>query len=173
MRKIVLFIASSLDGFIARENGGTGWLFSDADYGYKKFFASVDTVLVGRKTYEQALGFGSWPFEGKKCVVLSRKKLRDKRVEFSGDAVSVAKKLKRQKGKNIWLVGGSQIIFALMNAGLVDEIILSIHPIVLGKGIPLFASITRETKFALAGVKRFKSGLAQLHYLKNKPAQKT
>ena len=74
MRKIVLFIASSLDNFIARKNGDVSWLFTDQDYGYKKFYYSVDVLLVGRKTYEQALSFGEWPYIGKKCYVFTRKK---------------------------------------------------------------------------------------------------
>ena len=73
MRKVTLFIACSVDGYIAREKGGIDWLFTDNDYGYKKFYSSIDTILTGRKTYEQALGFGEWPYPGKKCYVLSRK----------------------------------------------------------------------------------------------------
>ena len=167
MRKIVLFIASSLDGFIAREDGGIDWLFSDGDYGYSKFFKSVDTVIMGRKTYEVSLTFGDYPYNGKKVYVFTRKKsIRpDGNAEFVSDPVSLCKKLKKLPGKNIWLVGGSEIVSVLINAGLVDEIILSTHPIILGSGIPLFNCIKKEIKMRLVKSVKFGSGLLQAHYV--------
>ncbi|HLD97061.1 MAG TPA: dihydrofolate reductase family protein, partial [Candidatus Nanoarchaeia archaeon] len=138
----------------------------DNDYGYKKFYSSIDTILTGRKTYEQALGFGEWPYPGKKCYVLSRKpdNKADKNVEFAANATALANELKRQSGKGIWLVGGSEIITALLNAGLVDEFVVSIHPIILGSGIPLFAGIKKQQRLKLKDVKTFKTGLVQLMY---------
>lgn len=167
VRKIVLFIASSLDGFIAREDGGIDWLFSDADYGYTKFFKSVDTVIMGRKTYDLSLTFCAYPYKGKKGYVFTRKPARrqDKNVEFVPDLVTLCKKLIRSPGKNIWLVGGGDIISVLMNAGLVDEIILSTHPIILGKGIPLFRDIKREINLRLVKSIKFDTGLLQAHYV--------
>jgi len=166
MRKIILFIAASLDCYIARKDGGIDWLFIDADYGYKKFYAGVDTLIVGANTYRQAQGWKQWPFAGKKCFVMTRQKKmkKDSRVEFAANALSLARKLKKEKGKNIWLVGGSQIISVLANAGLVDELVLSIHPVVLGQGIPLFADMKKEKWLELGKVKSFKSGLVQLSY---------
>ena len=158
MRKVILFIASSLDGYIARKDGGIDWLFSDDDYGYKKFYSSVDTVIMGRKTYDVAKGFEKEPFAGKEVIVFSRK-----RDGCANDPVKASMQLKKKKGKNIWLVGGSQIISVLMNAGLVDEIINSVHPIIIGNGIPLFDRID-ETSLKLINTKRFPSGLVQLHY---------
>lgn len=167
VRKIVLFIASSLDGFIAREDGSIDWLFSDGDYGYTKFFRSIDTVIMGRKTYDVSLAFGDYPYKGKKGYVFTRKltKRADKNTEFVSDPVSLCKKLKRSPGKNIWLVGGSDIISVLTNAGLVDEIILSTHPIILGKGIPLFKDIKREINLRLVKSIKFGTGLLQAYYI--------
>ena len=166
MRKVILFIASSLDGYIARENGGIDWLFSDADYGYSEFYSSIDTVIVGRKTYDQSLGFEEYPYKGKKVYVFTRdKRAGDRYVDFvSSDLAGLVRKLKQLEGKDIWLVGGSDIVSILLNAGLVDRIILSIHPIVLGRGIPLFKGLTQEIQMKLVKTLSYPSGLAQLHY---------
>lgn len=166
MRKLILFIASSLDGYIAREDGGIDWLFSDADYGYSEFYRSTDTVIMGRKTYDQLLGFDEYPYKGKKAHVFTREKRSgDGRVDFvSSDVASFVRKLKRRKGRDIWLVGGADIVSILLNAGLVDRIILSIHPAVLGRGIPLFKELTREVKMKLTQTISYPSGLVQLHY---------
>jgi len=165
MRKVILFIASSLDGFIARKDGGIDWLFSDADYGYSKFYSSIDTVITGRKTYDLTLILEKEPFKDKKIYVFTNN-LKSRlliNAEVISDPVNFVKKLKDIKGKNIWLLGGSEIITLLMNANLVDEIILSIHPIVLGNGIPLFINI-KEIKLELVKSKKFDNGLLQLKY---------
>lgn len=114
MRKVILFIASSLDGYIARTSGAVDWLFTvndDQDYGYVDFLAGVDTILMGRRTYEQVLSFGEFPYKGIQCFVFSRTRggERDEYVTFiSGNIESFVKGLKNGTGKNIWLVGGSQ-----------------------------------------------------------------
>lgn len=169
MRKIILFIASSLDGFIAGKNGEIDWLFSDADYGYKKFYSSVDTVLVGRRTYEAALGLEKIPFESKKCFVFTSKEIKVKQnATVIPYAVSFTKKLLKRPGKNIWLVGGGEVVSDFLNNNLIDEIILSIHPIILGEGIPLFPKIKGKKDFALSSSGSFESGLVQLHYIVKK-----
>ena len=167
MRRVKLFIASSLDGFIARQDGGIDWLFTDADYGYAKFYDSIDTILVGRKTYDQVLAFGENPYEGKKVYVFTR----DARAKTAGDVeyvdIDVAefvRKLTTSSGGDIWLVGGGEIVSVLLNSELVDEIILSIHPTIIGTGIPLMRNISRQIKLKLEGVVSYPSGLAQLTY---------
>ncbi|MDO8634280.1 MAG: dihydrofolate reductase family protein [archaeon] len=168
MRKIVLYIAASLDGFIARKNGGIDWLFSDADYGYKQFYKSIDTVLVGNKTYKQSLGFEEAPFKGKQVFVFAHKPGKPfPGVQFVKNPVELVQKMKKLPGKGIWLCGGSQTISVLLNAGLCDEIILSIHPIILGSGIPLF-DVQTEIDLKFVKSKSFPSGLVQLHYLVKK-----
>ncbi len=165
MRKIILYIACSLDGYIAGKNGDISWLFHDADYGYKKFYSSVDTILCGRKTYETAKKFEKIPFDGKQVLVFSRNAMPlPANAVRSTSPVSSAKSLLNQRGKNIWLCGGSQIISALLNAKLCHEIIVSIHPIILGGGIPLFAGLKGRQKLKLIKSSSFKSGLVQLSY---------
>lgn len=167
-RKIVLFIACSLDGYIARANGDIDWLFDDQDYGYTQFYESIDTVLVGRKTYEQASNFEEVPFEGKECHVFSRSIDReDGCAKFvDGDIVNFVEELKGREGKDIWLVGGAEIIEVLLSANLIDRFIISIHPILLGDGVPLFKKQSDEIKLVLTNSISFPTGLAQLHYEK-------
>jgi dihydrofolate reductase len=170
MRKIVLFIATSLDGYIARENGSIDWLFTDGDYGYEKFYNSIDTTLTGNATYKQALTFGEFPFKGKTNYVFTRHipKKKDNRITFiSGDIAAFGKKLKQQKGsglKDIWIVGGGEINEIFRRAGLIDELIISIHPVILGKGIPLFNDQTGISELETTSSRVYPSGLVQVHY---------
>ncbi len=165
MRKVKLFIASSLDGNIARDNGGIDWLFHDLDYGYTDFFAGVDTVIAGRKTYDHAKEFEVAPFKGKKIYVFTRKQIKPtKDVEFINSPVEFVKKLKTGRGKDIWLVGGSQIVTELLNAGLIDEMIISIHPIIIGTGIPLFKKIEKQVHLKVEKSIDFPTGLIQVWY---------
>jgi dihydrofolate reductase len=168
MRKVVLFIATSMDGFIARTNGGIDWLFSDADYGYKVFFDSIDTVVMGRKTYELSLSFGPpYVYQGKKSYVYSRDKAgsRDENAEYiAGNPEDLIGRLRAQAGRDIWLVGGAELVRDFLAKDLIDEFIISIHPIILGAGIPLFPVQGRELSLQLIKSISFESGLVQLHY---------
>ncbi len=168
MRKVVYFVASSLDGFIARKDGRVDWLFSDGDYGYARFYASVDTVIAGRKTYEQALAFGD-TFPGKKCCVLSRTMKRPKSDNaeiVSGPLRRLITRLRKKRGKDIWLAGGGAVAGQALDGGLIDRLIVSIHPVALGSGIPLFAGARRGRVFTLHRTKSFPSGLLQVEYRK-------
>ena len=168
MRKIKLYIASSLDSYIASEGGGIDWLFTDEDYGYEKFYDSIDTILVGRKTYDQSLKFDEYPYKGKKVYVFTRRidgKENTQYVEFIDlDIPSFVSHLLQSAGRDIWLLGGGEIISILLDANLVDEIILSIHPIILGKGILLFNNIKKRVNLQLLESIPFESGLVQLCY---------
>jgi dihydrofolate reductase len=169
MRKVKLFIASSLDCYIAREDGGIDWLFTDDDYGYTKFYDSIDTIIVGRKSYAQSLTFDDYPYEGKKVYVFTRKKVRKNNNEQDVEYIDTniqdfVTSLTQSIGKDIWLIGGGEIVSVLLNAGLVDEIILSIHPIILGTGIPLLRDIQKEVNLKLENSLSFDSGLTQLYY---------
>jgi dihydrofolate reductase len=167
MRKLVLFIACSLDGYIARENGDVDWLFTDQDYGYAEFLSGIDTVLMGRKTYEQVLTFGEYPYKGIEGYVFSRTRgnVKDENAAFvSGDVADFVQDLKRRPGKAIWLVGGAQLVAECVKHDLVDEFIISVHPVILGRGVPLFLPGLPEQKLELFGSERFSSGLVQLSY---------
>ena len=165
MRKVVLFISSSLDGYIARVNGDINWLFTDQNYGYTKFLDSIDTVFMGRKTYEQVLTFGEYPYQEKKSYVFTKN--LDFQATFDVKVVTdldtFVNNLRLLDGNNIWLVGGSLLIRDFLNKNLVSEIILSVHPIILGDGIPLFAN-PNTTALQLTGCQTYSSGLVQLSY---------
>lgn len=181
MRKVIYYVASSLDGYIARANGEVDWLFTDQDYGYESFYSSVDTLLMGRTTYEQVLGWGPpFPYAGKRILVFSS--TMDPSAAASsqpqgaavqvvpGDPVAAVKALKAEAGgpggRNgaIWVVGGSRLAAPLVSAGLVDEMVLSFHPVLLGGGIPMFREGMRETRWRVAGSRTYHTGLVQLTY---------
>ncbi len=169
MREIKLFIATSLDGYIAGMDDDVSWLFSDADYGYKKFYDSIDTVIMGRKTYEKALKLEEHPFKEKKCYIFTKnsnttlQSIEDN-TENINNILEFIKEFVNSDGKDIWLVGGSDIISIMINANMVNEIILSIHPIILGYGIPLFKKIERPVNLKLVNSITYESGLMQIYY---------
>lgn len=164
MRKIILFIASSLDGYIAKNNGSVDWLPVNCSSGYDEFYKSIDTVIMGQKTYDQILTFGAYPYKDKKSYVLTRNdSLGNDDVEFVNNVEKLTKKLLADPGFDVWLVGGAEIITTFMNLGLIDEIILSIMPAVLGSGISLFTNVQKETKFQLIKTTEY-DALVELHY---------
>lgn len=168
MRRVTLFIATSLDGFIARSDGGIDWLFSDGDYGYAAFYETIDTVVMGRKTYELALTFGPpYVYQGKTNYVFSRSKAgtKDENTRFvAEDTKRFVDSLRKQSSKDIWLVGGAELVRDFLAHDLIDEFVISIHPIALGSGIPLFPVPGRELPLTLKNSISFESGLVQLHY---------
>lgn len=170
MRKMILYIAASLDSYIARENGDVDWLFDDQDYGYYDFLDNIDITLMGNETYKKMLSFGDeFHYKDKINYIFTKKANHPKAeyVEFiNNDIVSFVKTLKNETGKDIWLVGGGVINTIMLNAGIIDEIILSIHPVILGRGIKLFDGEALETHFTLTDTKSFESGLVQLYLSK-------
>ena len=144
------------------------WLFSDKDYGYTDFLASVDTVIMGRRTYEQVLTFGEYPYKGTQSFVFSRtRRGEDEYVTFiSKDLINFIGRLKSESGKDIWLVGGSQMIQSFMSNDLIDEFIISVHPIILGDGIPLFQAPMKMRKLSFQNCRAFDTGLVQLTYVR-------
>jgi dihydrofolate reductase len=168
MRKIQLFIATSLDGYIARPDGGIDWLFHDGDYGYRKFYAGIDTVVMGRKSWELARTLEQTPFAGKRIIVFSRKLKSSPDAEIArGNVRAFVRKLRQTKGRNIWLLGGAKLVRDFVAADLIDDYIISVHPILIGSGIPLFLKNGRDTKLKLRSAKAFKSGLVQLTYTRS------
>ncbi len=166
-RPVQLFIACSLDGYVAGPRHEIDWLFSDQDYGYTPFYAGVDTLLIGRKTYEVACSFPAWPYAGKDVVVFTRRTPPpdDPRVRFTAETpAAVVRALRAKPGKALWLVGGGELLSAFLNAGLVDDAALAIHPILLGGGVRLVPPGTLRTKLKLKDEVRFDSGLVLLSY---------
>lgn len=165
MRKIILFVASSLDGYIAKNDGGVDWLPTNNSSGYGEFYKSVDVVIMGKKTYDQVLTFGPYPYDDKKSYVFTRNNdvNKDENIQFVNDVEKLVKDIISNPGKDVWLVGGSKIISIFLNLGFVDEIILSVIPTVLGRGIPLFTDVQKETKFELIKTTDY-GALVELHY---------
>jgi dihydrofolate reductase len=163
MRNIVLQVALSLDGFIEGPGGEYDWCFTDQDYGMKDFLKRIDTLFVGRKTFEMMEGKG---FGKKKQYVFSNtlKKSSGETEIVKGDIGEQVRKIKMMQGKDIWLFGGASLAASLMNEGLVDELALAVHPILLGSGKPLFQGIKGRVKTKLIDVKTYSSGLAMLNY---------
>ena len=169
MRRIKYFVASSLDCYISRKDGGVDWLFMDQDYGMKEFFTSVDVAVMGRKTYQKAMELSpSGPlFPGMKNYVFSHllPKGKQEHIEVVSDPPEVwAAMMRAQPGKDIWLVGGGEMVREFLQTRLVHEIGISIHPRLLGDGIALFAQPYPETELELVRSKEYPSGLLQAFY---------
>ncbi len=165
LRRVTLFIACSLDNYIARADGAIDWLFTEGDYGYKEFYDSIDTVLMGRKTYETSKKLGE-SSSGKTCYVFSRSE-RDSEagnVQFASDPVNLTRRLVFEQGKGIFVEGGGEIVSALLNEDLIDEIVLSIHSILLGSGVPLFVHFKKQVDLKLLKSVAHGNGLVQSYY---------
>lgn len=170
-RKVMLFIAMSLDGFIAKPDGDISFLsaveLEGEDYGYSTFIESVDTVILGRKTYDKVQSMGIvQPYGDRKVIVLTRNvhPKTDQNTYYSGSLPELIFKLKSKKGKYIYCDGGAETIHQLLQHDLIDEMIISIIPILLGDGIRLFGSGFPEKKLQLVKSTAFEKGLVQLHY---------
>ncbi len=167
-RRVRLFIATSLDGYIAGPGGALDWLFTDDDYGYDAFLAAVDTIVMGRRTFESVLELGEWPYEELATWVFTRQAdlPEDRRGRYtSATPQTWLSGIMTQPGKDIWVVGGGEMIRSFLDARLVDEMTLSVHPVVLGAGTPLFPPGSHRHKLRLLSQRRYDSGLAQLTYV--------
>lgn len=149
MRKVILGVAVSLDGFIEGPNGEYDWCPPPSGNEMSNFLDGIDVVFFGRKSYEL---FGTAEYASKTCYVFSNtlKTVKGKNTYLlSGDVVSAVKNIKAEEGKNIWLWGGASLTTTLMNAGLVDELWLGLVPVILGSGKPLFQGIEQRVYFEL------------------------
>lgn len=169
-RKVVLFIATSLDGYIAASDESLEWLFQvegEGDNGYSEFNKTIDTVIMGKKTYDWVMEHDpeEFPYPDKECYVFTRSSLEDTDgVKFvQGDIPEFIEQLKDTEGKNIWLVGGGQLLHSFLEKDLVDELIITVAPVVLGNGIPLFFEGDYELKLHLKNTRRFNQ-FVELHY---------
>jgi dihydrofolate reductase len=170
-RKLILYIACSLDGYIAKPGDDLGFLGvveqEGEDYGYADFVKTVDAVIVGRKTYDKVLSMGfEFPHADKDAYIITRTPRPNiGSIKFyTGDISSLVGRLKMEAGKNIFCDGGAEIVNELLNAYLIDEFIISVVPILVGSGTKLFKDGRPEQKLTLVSVKSFEKGLIQLHY---------
>ena len=166
MRKILLNLAVSLDGFIEDANGAFDWCFTDQDYGMTAFLAGVDAILFGRKSYEVMLKLDPNGFADKTRYVFSNslEAVADGYELVKGDLSEAVQKIRNQPGKDIWLFGGSLLAHSLLQANLVDEMLISVHPILLGSGKPLFLETDGRTPLDFVEAIPYPSGLVQLRY---------
>lgn len=170
MRKLILGLAVSLDGFIEGPNGEFDWCFTDQDYGMSAFFARVDASFMGRKSFEvmQAMGEAAeFPGMPRLKEYIFSNTLTDVgpgRHLVTGDAATAVRRIKAEAGKDIWLFGGASLTSSLLQDELVDELWLSIHPIILGAGKPLFTGIKQRIPLQLADTQAYDSGLVSVKY---------
>lgn len=181
MRKVTLGLANSLDNYIARKDGGADWLHWSKEVAElsAKFMKTIDVILIGRKTFEAMLGYGQTSYPGPKNYVFSRskknaaalkralasKKKTDKNVEIvTQDAAEFVRELKTKKGKGICVFGGGELAKNLFEADLIDEVVLNIHPVLLGSGIPLFHEMTRQIDLDLLDCLILKGGYVAVTY---------
>lgn len=167
MRKIILNLAVSLDGYIEGPNGDIDWCLTDQDYDMEAFFNSTDAIFMGRKSYDKIDGLPS-PFADKQIYVFTDSPFLipnpDIEVINSKDFLKKITAIRKLPGQNIWLFGGAILLASFIKHKLINEFIISVHPVVLGSGKPLFHDITSKLDLLLLGTETFSSGLVQLKY---------
>lgn len=177
MRKIKLFIATSLDGFIAQPNDDLSFLKTvekeGEDYGYAAFTSTIDTIIIGRKTYDYVVKeIGASHYDNGKrdvYVITSTERPNNGRIEFhTGNLSDLVTTLKSQDGKDIYCDGGAQVIHELLKNDLIDEMTISIVPILVGNGTRLFKDGRPEQLLEFVSAKTYDTGLTQLYYKRNR-----
>lgn len=172
MASVIIYSTMSMDGYIARPNGDIDWLFGGDDGNYQSFYDTVDVLFMGRKTYEQVLTFGDWPYAGKQSYVFTHADLQTDRddIKFvSGDPGVVLDQL--ADDTCAWAVGGEGLTTAMLEAGQINEMRLFVLPILIGDGIPMFPrhrhgskKMTGDQRWQLVNSAALSEGLVELHY---------
>lgn len=170
MRKVILNLAVSLDGYIEGPNGEYEWCFTDQDYGMSDFFSDVDIIFIGRKSYELIAGLEEQSFPGMKIYVFSdtlTTSLDTPNVYFvrSTNFAEEVNAITAQPGGNIWLFGGASLLSSFLEYKLISEFWLSVHPVVLGGGKPLFQNAKQRMDLLLTDTQTYSTGLVQLKYV--------
>lgn len=169
--QLSVFIGTSVDGFIARLNGSFDFLPEGGGepHGYDEFFAGIDALLIGRSTFETVLVFPDWPYGDKRVIVLSSRPLDFSKVrggvveQMSGDPVEIAEKLAARGLKHIYVDGGITIQ-RFLSAGLIDRLIITRVPVLIGEGIPLFGALPRDVKLRHVHTQHYASGMVKTEY---------
>lgn len=168
---VSVFIGTSLDGFIARVNGGLDWLPEGGGepHGYNEFFASVDALVIGRKTFETVLAFETWPYGRKRVVVLGSRPLDLSKAhgavveQMAGSPAEIVSKLAESGARHLYIDGGITIQ-RFLRAGLIDRLIITRVPVLIGDGVPLFGSLPQDVRLVHVATRSFPSGLVQSEY---------
>ncbi len=170
-RRTILYIACSLDGYIAKPNDDLSFLYlvqqENQDYGYADFVSTIDTVILGRKTYDWVMGqVPEFPHADKSTYVITRSTRPSvgKTQFYTGNLKELILKLKKESGKNIFIDGGAEVVNTLLKEKLIDELIISYIPILLGAGTTLFKEGRPEQLLKFVSVKSFDKGLVQVRY---------
>ncbi len=173
MRKVVLFIAMSLDGYVANSDGGVEWLQGQESEGpmpdtYEKFIKTIDTVILGYKTYNQIITELSpdvWPYEGMKSYIITRRDIENSEGIEKADKplVQLVEELKNEEGKDIWICGGASIADQLVKANLIDRYQISVIPVLLGEGVRMFSTIADTINLRLINTD-ITNGITELTY---------
>lgn len=169
--KTSVFVGTSLDGFIARRNGQYDFLDTagNVDHGYNEFIATVDCLVIGRKTFETVLAFPEWPYGDRQVVVLSSRsldfsKVRGARVEqMSGDPAEISSRLSARGFKHVYVDGGITVQ-GFLRAGVIQRLIISRVPVLIGDGIPLFGSLPRDVQLRHIATQVYQTGLVKSEY---------
>jgi dihydrofolate reductase len=170
--KTSVFVGASVDGFIARRDGGLDWLPEVAEeHGYEALIASVDTIVIGRKTFETVLGFGAWAYGDKRVVVLSSRPLDPSAAvalggtvaQMGGEPADIVSSLVARGAQHAYVDGGITIQ-RFLRAGLIDRLVVTRIPVLIGEGIPLFGSLPRDVPLRHIATRSFPSGLVQSEY---------
>ena len=172
MGEVVLYIAASLDGYIARTDGDVSWLDAyqskDQQADYEAFYETVGALVMGSRTYEQILTFGDWPYPGRQTYVLGQRRLPvpdGAEVTFyAGGPEDLMRMVRGFTQGDVWLVGGARVVGSFLKAGLVNTLRLAVVPVVLGEGIALFERSLGGLSLKLQGEHRFESGIVELSY---------
>lgn len=169
MPNIIYYVAASLDGYIADADGCVDWLPQDEsnDYGYTGFYGGVDALVMGRRTYDQILEFGEWPYAGKPTYVFTSHAPTQNPygVEFvHTDASEMVQSMGAQHPGTIWLVGGANLAEQFRAAGLIDKYVVHVMPVILGRGISLFGGDAPPTRLELVDSNSHDDGVVMLHY---------
>jgi len=172
MRKLILGLAISLDGYIEGAKGEYDWCFTDQDYGLKAFFDRIDAMFIGRKSYEMMQQHESssdaaipdMPVLTEYVFSETLESVKSGDILIAEDTITEARRIKAEPGKDIWLFGGASLSESMMQAGLVDELWLSVHPVLLGSGKPLFHQHSNRISLHLLESKTYETGLVSLRY---------
>jgi dihydrofolate reductase len=169
MPRLIVYIATSADGYIATPDGGIDWLapYDATHYGYESFLASIGAIVMGRRTFEGVVRAGAWPYPGKKAYVLTRRKLSPPpgiEMEACADLDALIARLRRPGRPDIWIEGGGTTVRTMLDRGAVDRIDLFVIPVLLGDGIRLFPPSPRRHGLALESSRAYSDGVIALSY---------
>ena len=176
MSKVIVYIATSLDGYVAGKDDDLSWLevynSSGEDHEYGEFIKNIGTVVMGARTYDESLKHPERLMSGMKNYILSETPMKvPKGVDadfYKGDLRALIEKIRKENDKDIFIVGGGQVVSSFLNADLVDELLHFIAPVLIKEGIPLYTALNRKITLRLLEAKTYKTGIVKLRYIPNK-----